>query len=305
MKPVQLIQQLRKLTGSPLGHCKTALEQSLGDLSAAQEWLRAKGISQASKKFSNVVSVGLVGAKVKDNNAFMLEVLCETDFVARSELFQSFVSGILQSASYTTTPESFPSTALKSPLDSSATSQTVQEARIYTISKLQENIEFRRLVSILGGPTSVVSSYVHNALSPGLGSSACIVKLSSDKPVEAHRDYLLELGQRLSMHIVAAKPIYLTKAQVPESEVAKEKSGVMEQLADQLKDKPEKVAASMIAGRLEKFYEQTVLEEQQFLIGQDDEDVKIKTLLKKAGQQIQAELKITEFVAYHCGEVLD
>jgi elongation factor Ts len=302
MKSVQLIQQLRKLTGSPIGHCKTAIEQSQGDLALAQEWLRAKGISQASKKFANLVSVGLVAARVEDNNAFMLETLCETDFVARSEVFQQLVSACVLSAPPSLTLEELPTIALRRPLDLSLQTQTVQEARVHTISKLQENIEFRRLTYLLGSPTSVVAAYVHNALSPGLGSSACIVKLTADKPVEAHRDFLQELGCKLSMHIIAAKPLYLNKAQVPATEVDKETAAVQEQLGEQLKSKPEKVQAAMVKGRLDKYFENVVLEEQTFMI--DDEDLTVKALLLKAAQHIQAKLQVEEFVAYHCGEAL-
>jgi len=296
------IQQLRKATGSPIKHCKTALEESGGNLVKAEEWLRLKGISQASKKFDNVVSAGLIGVRVKDNHAVLIEGLCETDFVARSDIFQNFLKACLDSAPNSATLNELNDTLLKSPLDSSLASQTIKEAAVFSISKLQENIKIRRYATVLGTTTSVVSHYVHNALAPGLGSSAAVIRLSSTSPVEAHRDYLTELGSKLCMHIVAAKPKFISKESVPVPEIIKESEAIHEQLKDLLANKKKKVAESMVAGRLQKYFETICLEEQSFMISQDDEDIKIKEVLKKAGKEIDATIKIDEYLAFRVGE---
>jgi translation elongation factor EF-Ts len=178
-------------------------------------------------------------------------------------------------------------------------SQTVHEAQSYTALQLQTDIAVTRLTSLLGSPTSVVSASIHNAILPDIGSSACLIKLASNKSVAAHKDFLEDLASRLSKHASATRPRFISKSQISPSEVAEKTAEIRQQLADQLKKRSDKFAASMLTKKLDKFYEQTALEEQSFEISSEGSQVKIKELLGMVSEHVQADLRVEELIVYH------
>jgi len=171
-----LIKQLRNLTGSPIINCKQALEESSGDLTKAQEWLRVKGISQAHKKLGKSVSAGLVGGLITPNAGYLLEVLCETDFVARTDMFQKFTTDTLMSWSKSQLPFSQISS-----LHLEGFNQTLEEAKLESISKLGENVLVRRGEMMEQCEKSAVGLYLHNSVNSLLSQSGCMLKLQAEK----------------------------------------------------------------------------------------------------------------------------
>ena len=200
----QLVKKLRELTGSPIIHCKKALEECKNDLVEAQEWLRIKGVSQAHKKLHNSTGAGLVGGCLSLKSGFLLEVLCETDFVAKTEIFQQFTRGVL--LSWSISSSSFSSI---SSLNISSFNSTIEQARLQTISKTQENVIIRRGIKYDFTPTTALGLYLHNTLDTVLGLSGCLLKIKAEKPLNEHQEKVNKLAHELSMQVVAAKPLFL------------------------------------------------------------------------------------------------
>src|SRR5690349_5150257 len=190
----QMVKELRESTGAGMMDCKAALAETNGDMTAAQDWLRKKGLSKAAKKAGRVAAEGLIGVAIDGTKGVVVEVNAETDFVARNDLFQGLVKMIADVA-LTVGPDVEKLKAAK------AGSQTVEESISTTVAKIGENMTLRRAAELKVG-AGAIGSYVHNSVSDGLGKIGVIVALeSSGKAAE-----LVALGRLVAMHIAASNP---------------------------------------------------------------------------------------------------
>jgi elongation factor Ts len=282
-----LVKELREKTGAGMMDCKRALGDSGGDIEAAVDWLRKKGLSAAAKKAGRVAAEGLIGAAVRGTAGALVEVNSETDFVARNQAFQSFVrtvgelalagDGALEALMHTPYPGS---------------GRTVEAELTYLISTIGENLVLRRSTRLAvdqGG----VFSYMHNALGPGLGKIGVIVALESG----AAADRLAELGKQLAMHVAAATPLYLDIASVPAAALERERGVLREQA--RASGKPEGIIERMVDGRLRKFYEEVVLLEQIFVV---DQETRIAKVVENAAQAAGTPIEIAGFARFALGE---
>ena len=284
------VKELREKTGAGMMDCKKALTEAGGNVEAAVDWLRKKGLAAAAKKAGRVASQGLVGVAVSGKKGAVVEVNSETDFVARNELFQNFVrevAGVAVNAADGVD-------ALKTTVLPSA-GKDIAGALTDLIAKIGENMNLRRsaVVSVNDG---VVVSYVHNTVSEGLGKIGTLVALESKADAAA----LEELGKHLAMHIAAAAPVCLNIADVPAELENREKSVVAEQA--RTSGKPEAVIEKMVEGRMRKFHEEIVLNEQFFIM---DDKKKIKDVVAEAAKKAGQPIELKAFVRYSLGEGIE
>lgn len=284
-----MVKELREKTGAGMMDCKTALAESGGDLEGAVDWLRKKGISKAAKKAGRVAAEGLIGVAVEGSTGALVEVNSETDFVARNETFKDFAREAAQLAHKTAGDVD---RLLATPMASGA---TVQESLTELIAKIGENMSVRR-AAVLAVEPGVVASYLHNAVAPELGKIGVLVALKST----GDRGKLASLGKQIAMHVAAAAPLALDVAQLPKDTVARERE-VQRELARQ-SGKPENVVEKMIEGRMRKFYEESVLLSQTFVI---DGETQVGRVVERAGEDIGAPIEVSGFLRFAVGEGLE
>ncbi len=282
-----LVKELRERTGAGMMDCKKALTESGGDLSAAADWLRTKGLAAAAKKAGRVAAEGLVGVVSTATEAAAVEVNSETDFVARNHDFQAFVS---QAATIALDKRGVLDDIAAA--DYPGTDRSVEAQMTHLVSTLGENLSFRRSGHI-AVPTGVVSSYVHGALAPGLGRIAVIVGLES----EGDQGKLGAFGKLLAMHIAAAAPQAVKVDDLDAAAVAKERKALAEQARES--GKPDNIIDKMVEGRLRKYYEETVLLEQTFVI---DNETKVEKAVEDAAKDAGAPIKVVGFIRFALGE---
>jgi len=282
-----LVKELREKTGAGMMDCKRALGESGGDIEAAVDWLRKKGLSAAAKKAGRVAAEGLIGVATRGPVGAVVEVNSETDFVARNQAFQSFV----RTASELALDGNGEIDALKES-EFPGTGRTVLEEQTNLIATIGENIVLRRMKR-LSTEAGGVFSYVHNSLGPGLGKIGVLVTLASGAPAAR----LAELGKQLAMHIAAVNPLYLDIASVPQAALDRERAVLREQA--QASGKPDSVVERMVEGRLRKFYEECVLLEQIFVV---DQETKISKVVEQASEAAGAPIQIDSFVRFALGE---
>jgi len=282
-----LVKELREKTGAGMMDCKKALTETDGDMEAAVDWLRKKGLAAAAKKAGRVASEGLVAVAVDGTAAAVVEVNAETDFVARNDQFQDMVEAIAGVA-LANGGDLDKTKAAGYPGSDKNVEEFVQEM----VGTIGENMHLRRSAG-LSVSNGVVSAYIHNAMKPGMGKIGVLVALESD----ADKGTLEELGKQLAMHVAAASPLALNRDDVDASELEREKTV----LADQARasGKPEEIIEKMVEGRLRKYYEEVVLLEQVFVI---DTDKKIQAVVDEAAKQAGSEIKLTGFVRIALGE---
>jgi len=283
-----MVKDLRDKTGAGIMDCKNALSETAGDMEAAIDWLRKKGISKAAKKAGRAAAEGLVGVAVDANTGVLLEVNAETDFVARNEEFKSFV----KDASRLALKEGGD---LEKLLAASMGSSSVQQTLTEMVAKIGENMSVRRAAAISVNP-GVVAAYVHNAASPELGKIGVLVALKST----ADKDKLSALARQLAMHVAAAAPLALTQAHMDKGVVEREYA-IQKDLALQ-SGKPEAVVEKMMEGRMRKYYEETVLMQQTFVI---DNETQIAKLIEKASKDLGSPIEIEGFVRFQVGEGIE
>jgi len=281
-----LVKELREKTGAGMMDCKRALSETSGNLEGAVDWLRKKGLAAAAKKAGRVAAEGLVGIAVNGNVGAVVEVNAETDFVARNDVFQKFVAQVAELALTHVDLDRlklapYPGAGRK-----------VEEELTHLIATVGENMSLRRMAR-LHVAHGVVAGYVHNQAAPGLGKIGVIVALES----QVHPERLAGVGRQLAMHVAAAKPQYLDIASVPAADLERERGVLREQA--KASGKPEKVVEQMVEGRLRKFYEETVLHEQIFVI---DNETKITKVLDAAAKELGAPVKIAGFERLVLGE---
>jgi len=283
-----MVKDLRDKTGAGMMDCKNALNETGGDMEAAIDWLRKKGISKAAKKAGRAAAEGLVGVAVDANTGVLLEVNAETDFVARNEDFKTFVKDASQLA---LKEGGDLEKLLASPMGSS----TVQHTLTELVARIGENMSVRRAAALSVNP-GVVVAYVHNPASPELGKIGVLVGLKST----ADKAKLSALAKQLAMHVAAAAPLALTQAHMDKAVVEREYA-IQKDLALQ-SGKPEAVVEKMMEGRMRKYYEETVLLQQTFVI---DGETQISKLIEKASKDLGAPVEIEGFVRFQVGEGIE
>ncbi len=285
-----LVKQLREATGAGMMDCKRALEETNGDLEAATDWLRKKGLAAAAKKAGRVAAEGLIGLRLEGTRGALVEVNSETDFVARNETFQALVRHIAGLA-----PGARGDVEALKAMVVSASGRTVADEIVQAIAVIGENISLRR-TAYLEVPKGLVAGYVHNQVAVGLGKMGVLVGLESDAPPAA----LAELGKQLAMHVAAANPRSVDVAGLDPALVERERAIFAEQA--RASGKPEPIVAKMVEGRLRKFYEEAVLLEQAFVV---DPDKKVKEVVQAAAAAAGAPIRVTGFVRLQLGEGID
>lgn len=281
MADLSLIKKLREATGCGISDCNKALAENGDDFEKSVDWLRKKGLSSASKKTGRVTSEGAVAVFIDGTKASIIEVNSETDFVARNQKFQDFVSALAKES-------------LAFGDDIAKFQATKDEEVKGQIGVIGENINIRRIASLAvsGG---LIVSYVHNVIAPNMGKIAVLVALESS----ASKEKLSEFGKQIAMHIAAAKPEALSIASVDPTRLSRE----TEVLKDQARasGKPESIIDKMIEGRIRKYYEEVVLLEQLFVM---DDKIKIKDLLANFAKE-NGETKISAFKLFILGEGIE
>ena len=285
-----LVRELREKTGAGMMDCKRALGDSNGDLEAAVDWLRKKGLSAAAKKSGRVAAEGLIGVATRGVAGALVEVNSETDFVARNEAFQAFVRAVAELAvAGNGELETLARTAYP------GVGRTVEEELTHLIATIGENLVLRRSSRLAVGQGGVYS-YMHNALGPGLGKIGVIVALESTAPADA----LSTLGRQLAMHVAAASPLYLDVASVPPAALERERGVLREQALTS--GKSGDIVDRMVEGRLRKFYEEFVLLEQIFVV---DQETRIAKVVENAAKAAGAAITVTGFARFALGEGIE
>jgi len=284
-----LIKRLRETTGAGMMDCKKALTESGGNFESGVDWLRKKGLAAAQKKAGRVAAEGLVAVLVDGTKGAVVEVNSETDFVARNDRFQAFVSGVAKLAVQSRDLDDLSGKALP------GEGKSVSEKLTDLVATIGENMSLRRMATLSVG-SGVVAPYVHNALAPGLGKIGVLVALEST----GDKDKLGAVGKQLAMHVAAANPQAVSVDAVDNSVLEREKAV----LADKAKasGKPDAVIAKMVEGGLRKFYEEVVLVEQTYVI---DGESKVKAVLEKAAKDVGAPIKVAGFIRMALGEGIE
>jgi elongation factor Ts len=285
-----LVKELRDKTGAGMMDCKRALSETGGDIEAAVDWLRKKGLAAAAKKAGRVAAEGLIGVATADKTGAVVEVNSETDFVARNELFQKFVRAVAQSAVAAERDVE----ALKS-ASFAGNGKTVEGELTDLIGRIGENMVLRR-VARLAVPQGHIASYVHTSISPGLGKIGVLVALES----AASEAVLAPLGRHLAMHIAAANPQYLDVSSVPAGALERERAVLRDQAGST--GKSADIVEKMVEGRLRKFYEDSVLLDQVFVI---DGESRVGKIIEAAAKSAGAPIRVTGFVRFALGEGID
>jgi elongation factor Ts len=282
-----LVKDLREKTGAGMMDCKKALNETAGDIEAAVDWLRTKGLAAAAKKAGRVAAEGLVGVATGGLSGAVVEVNAETDFVARNEQFQAFVRFVAELAlAKGDDVDLLKATALPS-------GKTLQDELTALIATIGENMNFRR-AKCLNVTQGVVASYVHAAPAPGLGKIGVLVALES----AADPVLLNELGRQIAMHVAAANPLFLTVDSVDSAALDRERAVLTEQAI--ASGKPASVIEKMVEGRIRKYYEEVVLLEQVFVV---DGETRISKVLEKGSKE--PPITLTGFVRFALGEGID
>lgn len=282
-----MVKELREKTGAGMMDCKTALNETNGDMEAAVDWLRSKGIAKAEKKSGRVAAEGLIGVAQDGNSAVAVEVNSETDFVAKNDQFQQIVRQIA-----TTALKTDGSVDAISAATIEGGSKPVSEALTDAIATIGENMTLRRAAKMEVG-NGVVASYLHNSAGEGLGKIGVLVALES----EGDKDTLAAIGKQVAMHVAATNPLAATQDEIPADVAAREKAIFVEQARES--GKPENIIEKMVEGRMRKFYEENVLLSQTFVIdGENTVEQAIKNAEKDAGSPI----KLKGFVRMVLGE---
>jgi elongation factor Ts len=269
--------------------CKKALQETDGVMEKAVDWLRKNGLSAVAKKSGRVAAEGLIGITVKENFGAIIEINSETDFVARNELFQNFVSTCSELALNNSDID-----VLKlMPYPNS--DRTVEEELTNNIATIGENMNIRR-IETLKISNGVIISYVHNSIKEGLGKLGVLVSIKTD----IRSDKILTLGKQIAMHIAATSPQSLNIEDLDNEMVQREKQVLIDQALSS--GKPKDIAEKMVIGRMQKFYQDVVLNEQIFVI---DGETKIKDVIIKLGKELNTNIELISFRRLTLGEGIE
>ena len=281
------VKELREMTGAGMMDCKKALTEAGGNMDDAVDWLRKKGLSNAAKKSGRIAAEGLVAAAVASDNrhATLVEVNCETDFAAKNEKFMSFAHQAAQMA-------------LTVGGDVEVLKSASQaEALTELVAAIGENMNMRRVARVeISKGAGAVASYMHAAAAPNLGRIGVLVALESEAPQEK----LAAFGKQIAMHIAATKPEALSREDVDSSALERERAVLTEQA--KASGKPDAVIEKMVEGRIKKFYEETVLLEQVYII--TGEGTVADAVAAKA-KELGAPITLAAFVRFALGEGIE
>lgn len=283
------VKDLRERSGAGMMDCKKALTENGGDLEAAIDWLRAKGLATAAKKSGRTAAEGLVGVAVSGTKGAAVEVNSETDFVAKNDQFQDFVRSVTQ-------------IALQGSGDVEALANaaypgggSVSEKLAGNIATIGENQALRR-AKVLEVSKGAVISYVHNAVTPGLGKIGVLVALEGDAPV----DKIEALGKQLAMHIAAANPLALNEDGLDAATIERERSIASEKAA--ASGKPADIVAKMVDGSIAKFRKENALVSQLFVM---DNKTKIADVVAAAAKDAGGSITLKDYVRFQLGEGIE
>jgi len=284
-----LVKELRELTGAGMMDCKKALKENSGDIESSVDWLRSQGLSAAAKKSGRAASEGLVAVTVVDDKGAIIELNSETDFVARNEVFQSVAETICGIA----IEKNGDLEAIKNanyPGGGSVTDQLTHQ-----IATIGENMNLRRSC-VLEVDTGIICSYIHNAVKPDLGKIGVLVALEST----AGSQQLEPLGKQISMHVAAANPLAMSRSDINEADLNRERTILAEQAKDS--GKPPEIIEKMVEGRLSKYYSEVCLLEQKFVI---DPDVSVQKAISSFSKEVGAEIVLKDFIRFGLGDGIE
>jgi len=284
------VKELRELTGVGMMDCKKALQETNGDMEAAVDWLRTRGLAKAAKKAGRVAAEGLVGISIDGTRGAIVEVNSETDFVARNEQFQTIVGNIAKLAL-----DADGDVARLSEMPYPGSGRSVSGELTDAIATIGENMNLRR-TAVVQVQDGVIGNYVHNTVKPGLGKLGVLVALEST----GNKDVLAALGKQIAMHIANTKPLSISPDDLDQTVVARERAVAAESARES--GKPDAIVEKMVEGRIRKFYEEVTLLAQTFVI---DGETKISDVLKNAEKEVGAPVKLTAFVCYALGEGIE
>ena len=266
------VQELRKMSGAGMMECKSALNDSNGDVKEAFKLLREKGIAKAEKKSSREANEGLIGIKNAKEGASIVEINSETDFVSRNKEFQALVNKILDIS-----------------LDHKGDKKIIEDCKDLisdAVGKIGENIVFKRADYLDGN----IHTYVHNKIDDGLGKIGVLLKLSDSKMD------LSEVGKKLCMHIAAASPLSISEKDLDNQYLEAEKEIIEKQLKDS--GKPANIVEKMLQGKINKIFEEVTLLKQKFVM---DQSLSIDDYLKKVSEELGETITVNKFVRYELG----
>ena len=285
-----MVKELREKSGAGMMDCKKALIETDGKIEEAIDWLRKQGLSAVEKKSGRVAAEGLIGVTVNINQGALIEINSETDFVARNELFQDFV----KTCSYLSLSSKEDIETLKQ-TQYPNTGRTVDQELSNNIATIGENMNIRRL-EILEVSNGTVISYIHNSVADGLGKLGVLVALESDADIES----LSNVGKQIAMHIAATSPKSLNIEDLDEGLVNRERQVLIDQAV--ASGKPKEIAEKMVAGRMQKYFQEVVLNEQISVV---DGETKIKDVIKKLENDLNTKVNITGFKKLKLGEGIE
>jgi elongation factor Ts len=283
------VKALRETSGAGMMDCKKALTETNGEMEAAVDWLRAKGLATASKKSSRTAAEGLVGVAVSGTTGVAVEVNSETDFVSKNDQFQDFVRTVTAIALETGDDVAALAAAAH------PAGGTVAEVLTNNIATIGENQTLRRARRLKVSEGAVVA-YVHNAAAPGLGKIGVLVALESAAPAEK----LEALGKQLAMHVAAAFPLALDESGIPADVIERERAIAAEKAAES--GKPAEFLGKMIDGAVAKFVKENALLNQLFVI---DGKTKIADVVANAGKEAGAPIVLKDYVRFQLGEGIE
>jgi elongation factor Ts len=285
-----MVKELREKSGAGMMDCKKALSENNGQMEDAIDWLRKKGLASVSKKSGRVAAEGLVGINVKNNSGVIIEINSETDFVSRNEIFQNFVKNCGELA---LSKKSNIEELKKLPYPGSE--RTVDEELANNIATIGENMNIRRL-EFLEVSEGGLFSYIHNSTAEGLGRLGVLVSLKSKLNV----DQLSALVKQIAMHVAATSPKSLSIDDLDEQIVNRERQVLIDQAITS--GKPKEIADKIVQGRMHKFYQEVVLNEQVSVL---DGETKIKDLVKNFSKEKNSDIELTGFKMIKLGDGIE
>lgn len=280
-----LVKELREKSGAGMMDCKNALTENGGDVDAAMDWLRSKGIAKAEKKSGRVAAEGLVAIASTGNSATVVEVNSETDFVARNEGFQELVRGVANAALST-------DGSVEAVAATDMGGKSVQETITDAIATIGENMTLRRAAK-LEVANGTVASYMHNPAGDGIGKIGVLVALESTGDTDA----LAAIGKQIAMHVAATSPLAMKEDEVPADIAERERAVYLEEAKES--GKPLEIAEKMVVGKMKKFFKESVLLSQSFVI---NPDITVEQALKEAEGSVGAPIEMKAFVRLALGE---
>lgn len=285
-----MVKDLREKTGAGMMDCKKALAETNGDMEAAIDWLRAKGIAKADKKSGRTAAEGLIGIASAGNKAVVVEVNSETDFVARNDAFQDLVRGVASVALGTDGSVDAISAATY-PASGKSVADTIKDA----IAHIGENMNLRRAAA-LSVDNGVVATYIHNGVADGLGKLGVLVALKSTGDKEA----LNAIGRQVAMHVAATSPLALRPEDVDAAVAERERNVFIEQ--SRASGKPDNIIEKMVEGRMRKFFEEVALLSQSFVM---NPDLTVAAAVKEAEKSVGAPIEVVGMARLLLGDGIE